>query len=254
MPERGALWVQRPADARCWNTKQRSNPGAGRERGADRTGTFQPFPLQQDLKKLPQGFADERPGLVARYHRARRGAAPVEAIVDAAADEHADMAMVDAHRVEDSQVNRIVAVEVKVKKQRFRLERPARPEAPLDASARGPADGKFRSFGKQAGEVVLHPHKMVTECKAARGVDQHRTPGAANPETSSAKRIKSRPARDEENAETVVDVASDIRPGIVAFDTEYPVAKLPIEADRAASWNAPWSQLGSPRPAKRTAA
>jgi hypothetical protein len=98
---------------------------------------------------------------VTRDHRAR-GDSPVEAIVDAAADDHADVAIVEAYRVEDSHANRIEAIEVEVKKQRFRLERPARCEAPLDASARGSPDRIARWAKAATGrKIALVPISAV---------------------------------------------------------------------------------------------
>src|SRR5262245_34020529 len=140
--------------------------------------------------------------------------------------------MVEAHRVD--QCSAIEAIDVQVKIQRFRLQRPAGVEAPLDTTAHGPAQSILGQFDTRADEVVLYPRNMTTACKAAGCVDQCRTPGAADPEASSAKRFKSSPAGDEKNAGTGVDTAAEVSPSKVGFDTEHPGAGLPIESECAA--------------------
>jgi hypothetical protein len=70
--------------------------------------------------------------------------------------------MVDAHRVGHSHEGRIEAIDVQVKEQRFSLERPARCEAPLDASARGSPDRIARWAKAATGrKIALVPISAV---------------------------------------------------------------------------------------------
>jgi hypothetical protein len=64
--------------------------------GNGRTGTSQPFSLAtRRLKQAAERLVRRTAGSVAPDHR---GASPVEAIVDAAADDHAGKLMVDVHK------------------------------------------------------------------------------------------------------------------------------------------------------------
>src|SRR5882724_11012388 len=224
------LW--RPA----WIQAPQTNPGAMcRGSHIKRRNCPSGYRLRPDTTKKPRpkgrgSFLEPAAKSVLGYHRRP----PVEPIVHTCADDVRG----DVNRVRNTQTRAVRHVVAQIDVEVFDLCRPVRREAVLQAAADGPTRMRVVAAIKPRIEGA-----DVAPGETTGPVQEHVVPGISNPATRGTESVDLRAAGGAASdaagsQQGAPGRALDVGPGVIAFDTEHPIAGLPIVADRAADQSA----------------